>query len=252
MPDRITAWADARRDIALDLIRIYLGVGLFARGVVFLNDSGAIVELAGADGSELSSVALAHYVGLAHLGGGLLLAVGMITRVAALLQIPVLFGATFIIHFPESFFAANQSFAFSALVLALLCVYAVWGGGRWSLDRAIARWNSETEEREAQIVENRLQDRRERARERRRRLAAERAMTPRPSEEPEPQRCIHGYDRDDPRVLAERTYSPLSGLRFVFGTHPRPRSVTFRCKECGGVVEVATDPEEMETYRFVR
>lgn len=252
MPDRITAWADARRDLALDLIRIYLGIGLFARGIVFLNDSGAVVELAGADGSELSSVALAHYVGLAHLGGGLLLAVGMITRVAALLQIPVLFGATFFVHFPESFFATNQSFAFSALVLALLCVYAVWGGGRWSLDRTIARWNSETEEREAQIVENRLQDRRERARERRRRLAAERAMTPRPSEEPETPPCIHGYDRDDPRVVAERTYSPLSSLRFVLGTHPRPSSVTFRCKECKGVVEVTTKPEEMETYRFER
>ncbi|MEM8558354.1 MAG: DoxX family protein [Bacteroidota bacterium] len=252
MADRLTAWADAHRDIALDLIRIYLGVGLFARGIVFLNDSGAIVELAGADGSELSSIALAHYVGLAHLGGGLLLAVGMITRVAALLQIPVLFGAAFIVHFPESLLAPNQSFAFSALVLALLCMYAVWGGGRWSLDRAIARWNSKNEEREAQIVESRVQELRERDRERRRRRAAERALAPPPSKEPAAPPCVHGYDRNDPHVVAERTYSPLSGIRFVFGTHPRPRSVTFRCKECNGVVEVATDPEEMEAYRFAR
>ncbi|MEM6783377.1 MAG: DoxX family protein [Bacteroidota bacterium] len=252
MTDRITAWADAHRDIALDLIRIYLGVGLFARGIVFLNDTGAVVELAGADGSEFASVALAHYVGLAHLGGGLLLAVGMITRVAALFQIPVLFGATFIVHFPEAFFATNQSFAFSALVLALLCVYAVWGGGRWSLDRAITRWNSESAEREAQVAESRLQDSRERDRERRRRLAAERAMAPRPSKEPATQPCIHGYGRDHPRVVAERKYSPISSLRFVLGTHPRPSSVTFRCKECKGVVEVATKPEEMEAYRFER
>ena len=252
MPARLTAWADAHRDIALDLIRIYLGVGLFARGIVFLNDSGAVVVLAGADGGELSSVALAHYVGRAHLGGGLLLAVGMITRVAALLQIPVLFGAAFFVHFPESFLAANQSFAFSALVLALLCVYAVWGGGRWSLDRAITRWNAANAKKEAQLVESRLREIRERDRERSRRLAAERAMAPRRSEEPEAPPCVHGYDRNDPHVVAERTYSPISSLRFVLGTHPRPSSVTFRCKKCKGVVEVATDPEVMETSRFER
>ncbi|MEM1055875.1 MAG: DoxX family protein [Bacteroidota bacterium] len=252
MFERLTAWADTNRGVALDLIRIYLGVGLFARGIVFLNDTSAVVELAGADGSGFSSVALAHYIGLAHLGGGILLAGGLLTRVAAILQIPVLFGATFIIHFPESFLAANQSFAFSALVLALLCVFAVWGGGRWSLDRAITRWNSENEENEAQIAESRLQESRERDRERRRRLAAERAMAPPASVDPETAPCIHGYDREDPHVRMERTYGPISRLRFVFGTHPRPRSVTFRCSECQGVVDVVTEAEEVEAYRFAR
>lgn len=246
---RFSAWADAHRDLALELVRLYLGLGLFVRGIVFLRDSSTFFELAGS--ADFATVGIATYVGLAHLGGGLLLAVGLATRLAALVQIPVLVGATFLVHLPESVLTANQSFAFSALVLALLCVFAVWGGGRWSLDRAVARWVTQANEEEGRIAEARLRESRSREQARRSPAAGRDAEPPATRESP-PDPCVHGYERTDPQVVAERTYGPLSRLRFLTGTHPRPVEVTFRCETCGGLVEVATDTETLEAYRFRR
>jgi putative oxidoreductase len=70
----------------------------------------------------------------AHLAGGALLALGLITRTAAIVQIPALIGAVFFVHLREGLFRTGQSLELSSLVLFLLCVFAVFGGGRLSLD----------------------------------------------------------------------------------------------------------------------
>lgn len=244
---RLSAWADAHRAIALDLIRIYLGVGLVARGVVFLVEPGTYLDLLpGRDDGAFASFALLHYVGLAHVGGGLLLIGGLLTRVAALVQIPILFGAAFLVHLPDG--VTSQSFAFAALVLALLVVIAIWGGGPWSLDRAIAVWNARDEEDEREGAFASV--RRLRERERAHLQASPRAPVARQPAEAEG--CTCGHDRGHPGVTAERHYDGLHGLRFMTGTHPRPTSVVHRCHDCGGVVGVETDPEALEAYRYER
>ena len=48
-----------------------------------------------------------------------------ITRIAALVQIPILAGAVFIVHRQDGLFALGQSLEFSALVLFLLCIVAI-------------------------------------------------------------------------------------------------------------------------------
>jgi uncharacterized membrane protein YphA (DoxX/SURF4 family) len=73
----------------------------------------------------------------AHLVGGALLVVGLYTRLAALVQLPVLAGAVLLVHWQNGLLSANQSLEFSALVLFLLVLVFLFGGGRWSLD---ARW----------------------------------------------------------------------------------------------------------------
>lgn len=242
---RLSAWADAHSTVALDLVRIYLGAGLLARGVLFLTEPGAYLDLLpGRNGSAFASLAVLHYVGLAHVGGGLLLVGGLLTRVAALVQIPILFGAAFLVHLPAG--VTNQSFAFAALVLALLVVIAVWGGGPWSLDRAIDAWNARDEEEEREGALDTV--RRIRARER----------TPAPAREPvarqatEAGGCTCGHGRDHPHVVARRHYAGLQGLRFMTGTHPRPTSVVYTCGDCGGVVTVETDPGALEAFRYER
>src|SRR5690606_3282672 len=89
--ERGLAWADARRAEALDLVRIFLGLGLFVRGVLFIADPEAYLALVptAGEGFFLSHLAV-HLVALAHLGGGVLLALGLLTRLSALVQLPVL------------------------------------------------------------------------------------------------------------------------------------------------------------------
>lgn len=134
---RFLIWADTRRDIWLDCVRIYLGLGLFARGLLLITNTptGFIVDLMQRSGdSWLGSGMLLHYVMIAHFVGGALLTIGFLTRIAALVQIPILFGAVFFIHRQDGLFALGQSLEFSALVLFLLCVFSFSGAGKLSLD----------------------------------------------------------------------------------------------------------------------
>ncbi len=117
-----------------DLIRAYLGVALFVRGYLFVSHPNLIARYLERSGDWLWPVATAHYVGFAHLGGGLLLAIGLGTRLAAALQVPILCGAVFFIHRGEGLFWIGQSLELSTLVLFLLLIFFVFGAGPCSAD----------------------------------------------------------------------------------------------------------------------
>lgn len=134
------AWADSRRELWLDCIRVYLGLGLFARGLLLVTNAspGYLEGILSGHHLDWALVAgVLHYVILAHFVGGAFLALGLFTRAAALVQVPVLFGAVFLVHRQDGLFAMGQSLEFSALVLFLLCVLTVSGAGKFSLDHVI-------------------------------------------------------------------------------------------------------------------
>jgi len=134
------AWAESRRELWLDCVRIYLGLGLFVRGLilVFNVKTDLFVDLlAKSDQPWIVSGAILHYVALAHFVGGAMLALGFLTRIAALVQIPILAGAVVFVHRGEGLLAVSQSLEFAALVLALLVVFLINGAGKLSLDHAV-------------------------------------------------------------------------------------------------------------------
>jgi len=128
---------EAQRDLVLDALRVYLGTGLFFRGLVLLTTTGGLQQLVGTAEPGLGLAGLSVYVISAHVLGGACLAVGLYTRVAALAQLPILSGAVFLVHWHDGLLSANQSLEFSALVLFLLLLVCAFGSGRWSLD---AKW----------------------------------------------------------------------------------------------------------------
>jgi uncharacterized membrane protein YphA (DoxX/SURF4 family) len=133
----LVAWADSRREVWLDCVRIYLGIGLVARGLLMNSNSQAnfIVDALQRSGLNWFTTGMAiHYVMFGHMVGGALLAVGFLTRIAALVQIPILAGAVFFVHRSEGFLSSGQSLEFSSLVLFLLVIFMVSGAGRLSLD----------------------------------------------------------------------------------------------------------------------
>lgn len=133
-------WAESHRELWLDCVRIYLGLGLFARGLLLITNTSTgyfIDMLQRSNHPWVLTGAMLHYVMLAHFVGGLMLAIGFLTRIAALVQIPVLAGAVFLVHRQDGLFAMGQSLEFSALVLFLLCIFLVNGSGKWSLDHAV-------------------------------------------------------------------------------------------------------------------
>jgi len=130
-------WAEAHPKVWLDLVRIYLGIALFVRGLLLITNARTefVSELVARSGqSWLLSAALLHYVTLAHFVGGAMLAFGVLTRIAAAVQLPVLAGAVLLVHRGEGLMAASQSLELSTLVLALLAVVTVAGPGPLSVD----------------------------------------------------------------------------------------------------------------------
>ena len=129
-------WVDAHSDVFLDLIRAYLGVGLFIKGVYFMEHREQLEQLIEQSGDlKLALIIASHYVIPAHFAGGFLLAIGLVTRVAALAQVPLLLGAMFCIHRPRfATLELRQSLEFTALVLFLLVLITAHGSGRCSVD----------------------------------------------------------------------------------------------------------------------
>ena len=125
--------------LAFELIRIYLGIALAVRGLLLIWHSSRLLDIMGRPGHDwFSSAALAHYIVGAHLIGGCLLALGFLTRLAALIQIPVLLGAVFLVHWKEGLLATSQSLELSALVLFLLVLFCFFGAGPHSVDHYLA------------------------------------------------------------------------------------------------------------------
>ncbi len=111
------------------LIRIFLGIALLVRGWMIVTRPSSILDL-GVEQQDFMWVAL---VGIVHLLGGILLTIGFLTRLGALMQIPILFSATFFVYAHTKLMMGGQSFELASLVLFLLIVYFIYGSGPLSV-----------------------------------------------------------------------------------------------------------------------
>jgi len=134
--ERIGHWGDTHHPLWLDIIRIFLGIFLVYTGILFLENTSSIVSLVGSHLSfgDFALVMISHYVVFAHILGGLLLAIGVLTRFAALIQIPILIGAVFMVNAQSGIMQPYSHWAVALLVLLLLIYFLVAGNGRLSLN----------------------------------------------------------------------------------------------------------------------
>ncbi|MFD2968995.1 DoxX family protein [Sphingobacterium bambusae] len=136
---KIERWGDNHHPRWLDILRIMLGVTLFAKGVSFVNDSTAVAELIRQTHFQLSIWSAVHYLVFAHLVGGLFIIFGFQTRLAVILQLPILFAAVFFVNITRGFSFLNSELWISIGVLLLLVVFLVSGSGKYSLDHMMNR-----------------------------------------------------------------------------------------------------------------
>ena len=239
----ITNWLDGHKEAAYDLLRIYLGIGLFVRGILLiLNPSNSVEALMGTAEPTYAfvSAAMLHYVALAHLFGGALMAIGLLTRLAALVQLPILLGAVFLIHVQDGLLAAGQSLEFSALVLVLLVLVFLFGSGRWSVDYFIFR-------REAPLDIKDVPDALKAARQ----AHAERPQAaPARKEAAQPATCSCGHTRDHHLVTGQARYGMWGAMHLLFGITGPPKEVVYWCRECGEEIEKNRSPELLNYYRY--
>src|SRR5262245_12468236 len=107
------SWLEARRHLCFELLCIYLGVGLFMKGVLFASDPATLAGLTSEGRLDAWAYVIAHYVVAVHLCGGVMLAIGLLTRLAAFLQLPILLGAVLFVHRNDGLFTRTQNLEFT-------------------------------------------------------------------------------------------------------------------------------------------
>lgn len=131
---QLEKWGDSHNPAWLDMLRVLLGIFLFFKGVSFISDTEASSALIQGSLFNLWSVTIIHYVAFAHIFGGILIAIGCVTRIAILFQIPVLLGAVFFANLRAGFAGINSEFWLSVFTLFLLVLFLIMGSGRMSFD----------------------------------------------------------------------------------------------------------------------
>ena len=116
--------------MAYALIRMFLGAALIVRGLFLVLNPDALTNIV--DDSSLNMYF--SWIAISHLLGGLMLLLGLLTRLGALIQLPEVVYAVFFIHAKQGLMMGGQSFELATMTLFLLLILLIYGSGPMSLD----------------------------------------------------------------------------------------------------------------------
>jgi len=132
---RLEYWGDRHHPRWIDIVRIALGVFLCYKGADFLNNMSNLIGMMASNKypNSIWYILAGHYTVFAHIAGGICLALGVFTRMACLVQIPVLLGAVFFVSTNEEMLRPYSELLLTILVLLLLIYFLIAGNGPWSI-----------------------------------------------------------------------------------------------------------------------
>ena len=127
---RLELWGDRHHPKWLDIVRIALGIFLCYKGIDFLIHMSVLIGLMKNNSfGEFSYVLAGQYVVFAHILGGILLVLGLFTRFACIIQIPILLGAVIFVDTNKDLLRPYSDLLLSILVLLLLIYFLIIGSG---------------------------------------------------------------------------------------------------------------------------
>ena len=126
---RLEYWGDRHHPRWMDIVRIALGAFLCYKGVDFMNNMTDLIGIMSTKASfgDFSYVLAGHYVVFAHIIGGLLLVVGVLTRFACIIQIPIMLGAIFFLGTNKEMLRPYDELFLTIIVLLLLIYFLIAG-----------------------------------------------------------------------------------------------------------------------------
>ena len=131
---QIEKWSTTHHPRWLVLPRIALGICIILKGISFISNTVYLDSLLAETSVGISGAWLALTITWLHLLCGFLIIIGLLTRWATLLMIPILLCAVIFVNAPRGVFAAESEFGFSLAVLLMLVFFFIEGGGPFSLD----------------------------------------------------------------------------------------------------------------------
>lgn len=136
---KIETWSQKHHPLWLDFFRVLLGVILVWQAVYFIANKVAIIEIVNQYGFGFYTMTAAHAIIGAHLAGGVLIIFGLFTRVAAILQLPILICNLIFVVIPNGFMSLRSEAELTLIVTALCLLFIIEGSGPFSLDGYLKR-----------------------------------------------------------------------------------------------------------------
>ena len=133
--NRISAWDD-KHSLFYLLLRVALGITLAIRGIYYITTIQPLYSLIKESrlGEFNINMPLAMFVSWVHTLGGTFIILGLLTRVSAWAQIPIVLGAIIFVNLNGSLSRSFPELLLSVIVLILLFIFALAGGGKVSMD----------------------------------------------------------------------------------------------------------------------
>ncbi len=113
-----------------NIARVLLGAFVLYKGLTFLQHTNILMEVLNPSDAGLTEIFIVHYVQIGHIVGGLFLIFGLLTRLAAITQIPILIGAVIV----NAQIGDLNQLVISSIVLLLLIFFTIIGSGKISMD----------------------------------------------------------------------------------------------------------------------
>lgn len=142
MLHQIDHWSATHHPRWLVVIRVVLGVCLIIKGMAFMNNTVILESFIASSGVDTGTSWLPLTITWLHLICGLFIIIGLATRIACLIMVPILIGAVFFVNAPQGIFTADSEFGYSLAVLFLLIFFVIEGSGPVSLDRYFNKRNA--------------------------------------------------------------------------------------------------------------
>ena len=132
---RLEYWGDRHHPRWMDFIRIALGIFLFYKGIDFLMNMSDLVTLMSINTTFNSFlyILIGHLVVFIHILGGIFLMIGFYTRLASIVQIPILLGAIILLGVRAGAMRPYSDILITVIVLLLLIYFAIIGDGPLSM-----------------------------------------------------------------------------------------------------------------------
>lgn len=139
----ISTTTTARRPAWLIALRVLLGLILIWKGIVFIRDTAllkSLIENTGIGTFSQSADTFSTIVSILTLLCGIFIILGFFTRIASIVQIPILLVAVFFVNL-KNVDRSGFELALSIIVLILLILFAIKGSGVISADKYFGTGN---------------------------------------------------------------------------------------------------------------
>jgi uncharacterized membrane protein YphA (DoxX/SURF4 family) len=134
MLHNLETWSATHHPRWLVLPRVALGICLILKGISFLSNTVMLESLLSESFLGISGGTIPVIITWLHLLCGFFIIIGLFTRWAALVMIPILATAVIFVNARNDFFSGGSELGFSIAVFLLLVFYFIEGGGPLSLD----------------------------------------------------------------------------------------------------------------------